>query len=352
MKRGFGVRVPKAGGRSSPAPASETRPAPPDTHGFGGKGANVDRSAWRDDQDAQARIPTPPPGPSIPGTGGGRLFIVATPIGNLQDWSPRAAETLRRVALVLAEDTRHARKLLTHFGISSPTQALHEHNEPRVVPSLVARLQRGEDLALVSDAGTPVLSDPGFRLVRACREAAIPVLVVPGPSAVAAAVAVSGLPPTPFTFVGFLPPKAGPRTRFLEELARIPHTLVCFISPHRLADELGACGEVLGVGREAALCSELTKLHERCRRGTLGELAAWARDGDTRGEHTLVIGPPEPEASGEIGFEQARQALAEALEGGVSLAEARRVAARRLGISRRQLFALVHSGRSDPGAQS
>lgn len=272
--------------------------------------------------------------------------MVATPIGNLGDWSPRAVETLRGVALVLAEDTRHARKLLTHFGISSPTQALHEHNEARVVPALVARLQRGDDLALVSDAGTPVLSDPGFRLVRACREVGVAVLAVPGPSAVAAAVAVSGLAPVPFTFAGFLPPKAGARTGFLEKLAPFPHTLVCFISPHRLADELEACAQVLGGEREAALCSELTKLHERCRRGTLGELAAWAFDGDARGEHTLVIGPPQRAAQGEIDSEQARRVLDEELEKGASLAEARRAAARRLGISRRQLFALVQAGRS------
>lgn len=275
----------------------------------------------------------------------GRLWVVATPIGNLQDLSPRAVETLRGVGTVLAEDTRQVRKLLTHFGIPTPTQAMHEHNEARAVPALVARLRAGEEMALVSDAGTPLLSDPGFRLVRSCREAGVPVLAVPGPSAVSAALAVSGLPPIPFTFLGFLPPKAGARARLLAGLRTLPHTLVVFVSPHRLVDELAACAGALGADRPAALCSELTKLHERCRHGTLAELAVWAEDGEARGEHTLVIGPGTAPAGADASREDARRALEAALAKGLALADARREAASALGISRRRLFELLAADR-------
>lgn len=284
---------------------------------------------------------SPVPCPLSPGT----LWVVATPIGNLQDCSPRAVETLRRVGTILAEDTRQVRKLMSHFGISTPAQALHEHNEAREVPALVSRLRAGEELALVSDAGTPLLSDPGFRLVRGCREAGLPVLAVPGPSAVSAALAVSGLPPIPFTFLGFLPPKAGARERLLSGVRALPHTLVLFLSPHRLARELAACAELLGPDRAAALCSELTKLHERCRPGTLAELAAWAEHGEARGEHTLVIGPGTVAVEADVNREDARRALEAALAKGLALAEARREAASALGISRRQLFELLAADR-------
>ncbi|MBP7798620.1 MAG: 16S rRNA (cytidine(1402)-2'-O)-methyltransferase [Thermoanaerobaculaceae bacterium] len=275
----------------------------------------------------------------------GTLWVVATPIGNLHDCSPRAVETLRRVATVLAEDTRQVRKLLSHFGISTPTKALYEHNEEHLVPSLVARLLAGEELALVSDAGTPLLSDPGFRLVRGCRKAGVPVLTVPGPSAVAAALTVSGLPPIPFTFLGFLPPRAGARQRLLTSVRTLPHTLVIFVSPHRLGDELAACAGALGGDRPAALCSELTKLHERCRQGTLAELAVWAEHGEARGEHTLVIGPGTVAVEADVGREDARRALEAALAKGLVLAGARREAASALGISRRRLFELLAADR-------
>jgi len=276
--------------------------------------------------------------------------VVATPIGNLGDLSPRAVETLRAVRLILAEDTRQVRKLLVHFGIGTPTQAFHEHNEGKAVPGLLARLEGGEDLALVSDAGTPLLSDPGFRLVRACRDGGAEVLAVPGPSAVVAAVAVSGLPPYPFTFAGFLPPRLGARERFLEGLAPLPHTLVLFLSPHRLADELASCAKVLGQVREGALTSELSKVHERCRRGTLAELAAWASTAPAPGEHTLVIGPPVAAVTTVVERKTAERALAEALKDGLELGPARQVAARRLGISRRQLYALLQG--AAPGSEA
>ncbi|HVN76967.1 MAG TPA: 16S rRNA (cytidine(1402)-2'-O)-methyltransferase [Thermoanaerobaculaceae bacterium] len=296
------------------------------------------------------RAQEPPPGPGSrttePDTVRGKLFVVATPIGNLGELSPRAREVLAAVRLILAEDTRRVRKLLNHFSIRTPTRALHEHNETREVPRLLADLAGGADLALVSDAGTPLLADPGYRLVRGCRERGIPVLAVAGPSAVGAALAVSGLPPVPFTFAGFLPPRAAARDRMLAELARLPHTLVVFVSPHRLRAELQACAASLGPLREGALLAELTKVHERCQRGTLAELAAWGTDADPRGEFTLVVGPPAAVSAGPITPGSARAAVDHALALGLELGDARREAARALGIPHRELYALLMRGSS------
>lgn len=297
----------------------------------------------RDGQDAGGADPgsrSPDAGPE-----GGRLYVVATPIGNLGDFSPRAADVLRSVDAVLAEDTRRVRKLLNHFGIPTPARSFHEHNEERETPRLLARLRSGDALALVSDAGTPLLADPGYRLVRACRGAAIPVIAVPGPSAVTAAVAVSGLPPYPFTFAGFLPAARGARQARLAELASFATTLVLFLSPHRLAGELADCAEHLGGEREAALLAELTKLHERHRGGPLTELAAWAAAARPRGEYTLVIGPPLATAVVDVDESSARRELERALAEGHPLAEARRVAAGRLGIPRRRLYDLLKGKR-------
>jgi 16S rRNA (cytidine1402-2'-O)-methyltransferase len=284
----------------------------------------------------------PEPRTPDPGAGGGRLYVVATPIGNLGDLSTRAIALLGEVSLVLAEDTRQVRKLLTHFAIKTPARALHEHNEAREVPALLALLTTGKDLALVSDAGTPLVSDPGYRLVRAARDAGVPVLAVPGPSAVTAAVAVAGLPPVPLTFAGFLPAKRGARDQALAALATLPHTLVLFLSPHRLAAELASCAGQLGPAREAALLAELTKLHERCVRGTLEELATRATTAPARGEYTLVVGPPAvapPNVTPTPA--DARATLDRALARGLALPEARRAAARELGISRSDLYTLL-----------
>jgi len=275
----------------------------------------------------------------------GRLWVVATPIGNLGDFPPRAREVLARVRAVLAEDTRRVRKLLNHFHIATPARALHEHNEAEMLPRLLDEIASGAELALVSDAGTPVLADPGFRLVRACREQNLEVLAVPGPSAVTTALAVAGLPPTPFTFAGFLPARAGVRAAALDTLAALPHTLVLFLSPHRLAAELAACADRLGSEREAALLAELSKLHERCMTGTLNALAAAAATTEARGEYTLVIGPPQVAQAETPGRERAQRALALALARGLALPQARREAARALGISRRQLYELVSTPR-------
>ncbi len=297
----------------------------------------------RDPSTASALGSSPEPRAPSPAEGGGRLWVVATPIGNLSDLAPRACEILAGVRLVLAEDTRHVRKLLNHFGITTAARALHEHNEAREVPRLVAELRGGAEFALVSDAGTPLLADPGYRLVRACREAGVEVLAAPGPSAVAAALSVAGVPPVPFTFVGFLPPRAGARTAALAALAALAHTLVVFLSPHRLRVELEACAASLGAGREAALLAELTKIHERCRRGSLAELATWGATAAPRGEYTLVVGPPaaiatEAQAATPTA---ARAAVEAALARGFDLSGARREAARALGVTRRELYALT-----------
>jgi 16S rRNA (cytidine1402-2'-O)-methyltransferase len=280
-------------------------------------------------------------GPIEPSGRVGRLYVVATPIGNLADLSPRATQVLSEVDLVLAEDTRRIRKLLNYCGINTPARSFHEHNEAIETPRMLARLRAGAVLALASDAGTPLLADPGFRLVRASRHEGVPVLVVPGPSAVAAALSVAGLPPYPFTFAGFLPAASGARGRTLATLAALPHTLVVFLSPHRLVTELRDCAAALGGERDAALLAELTKLHERCRTGSLAELATWAGSAVSRGEHTLVVGPPVQPPVPATTAAVARHALEAALAEGLALPAARRRAAQSLGISRRALYELL-----------
>lgn len=275
----------------------------------------------------------------------GTLFVVATPIGTLADLSPRARQVLATVEVVLAEDTRRTAKLLAAAGISARAVAFHEHNEAELVPQVLATLRSGQSVALVSDAGTPLLCDPGYRLVRACRTEGLPVASVPGPSAITAALSVSGLPPYPFTFVGFLPAKAEARRRFLTRFASLDHTLVVFLSPHRLPGELLACAEVLGGDREAALLAELSKLHERCEVGLLAELAA--REHLVKGEFTLVVGPPAAQPHREPTPRQARDLVSELQKGGLSLREARKQAALRLQVSRRRLYELLEEAKNE-----
>jgi len=225
------------------------------------------------------------------------LHLVATPIGNLRDVSFRALQTLAAADAVVAEDTRVTRHLLAHYGISSPLVAYHEHNAAVMRPHLIARLETGAKLALVSDAGTPLVSDPGFKLVQEAVAAGIKVTSVPGPSAVLAALVVAGLPTDRFFFEGFLPHKSGPRRARLAELARVPGTLVFFESPRRLAETLEDCVAALGE-REAAIARELTKIYEQVRRGSLAELAAALATEETpKGEIVLLIAPPKPEAA-------------------------------------------------------
>ena len=221
----------------------------------------------------------------------GTLHVVATPIGNLADLSPRALATLRAVAAICAEDTRHTRQLLAHHGVEQSLVALHEHNEAGVAERLVARLLAGESLALVSDAGTPLVSDPGFRLVAAARAAGVKVSPVPGPSALIAALSVAGLPSDRFAFEGFLPAKSGARRERLSRLAGESRTLIFYEASHRIEETLADAAAVFGAERPAAIARELTKLFETVLDGTLAELhARVAADPDQRkGEFVLLV---------------------------------------------------------------
>lgn len=217
--------------------------------------------------------------------------MVATPIGNLGDLSARALDTLKAVAAICAEDTRHTRQLLAHFGLEKPLLALHEHNEGDAVAPLVARLLGGDSLALVSDAGTPLVSDPGFRLVRAAREAGIVVSPVPGASALVAALSVAGLPSDRFIFEGFLPAKAAARRERLAALAPEPRTLIFYESAHRIEEALDDAAAAFGGDRRAVVARELTKLFETVLDGTLAELAQRVH-GDPnqrKGEFVLLV---------------------------------------------------------------
>jgi 16S rRNA (cytidine1402-2'-O)-methyltransferase len=219
------------------------------------------------------------------------LHVVATPIGNLKDVSFRALATLAAADAVLAEDTRVTRTLLMHYGITTPLVAYHEHSNAAVRERMIARMQAGEALALVSDAGTPLVSDPGFKLVQAAIEAGLLITPIPGPSAVMTAIVAAGLPTDRFFFEGFLPAKSGARRNRLETLGQIPGTLILFESPHRLPEMLVDAAEVLGNGRPAAVARELTKLYETIRRGTLGDLAAtYTEEGAPKGEVVVIIG--------------------------------------------------------------
>jgi len=227
----------------------------------------------------------------------GRLLVVSTPIGNLGDLSPRAREAFESADLVACEDTRRTGLLLHQLGIKRPLLSLHEHNERRRLPELLRRLEAGETIALASDAGTPLLSDPGFPLVREAAAQGARIEAIPGPSALLAALVVSGLPTLPFTFAGFPPPKSGKRKAFYRALAGLPHTLVVYESPHRLLASLADAEGELG-DRPAALGRELTKLHEEVLRGRLSEIRAVlaARPG-LKGEFVLVLSGTETETA-------------------------------------------------------
>jgi len=222
----------------------------------------------------------------------GALYVVATPIGNLGDISQRAIEVLSGVALIAAEDTRHSGKLLHHFGIKTPAMALHDHNERTVSGSIVTRLLSGEAVALVSDAGTPLISDPGYHLVAQARAAGCRVVPVPGASALLAALSASGLPSERFIFEGFLPAKAGARQARLEQLQGEHRTLVFYEAPHRIVASIAAMGAVFGVDRQAVIARELTKTFETIHGDTLAGLSGWLAS-DTnqqRGEFVVMVG--------------------------------------------------------------
>jgi 16S rRNA (cytidine1402-2'-O)-methyltransferase len=219
----------------------------------------------------------------------GTLYLVATPIGHLADITHRALQVLNDVDLIACEDTRHTHKLLNHYGITTKTISYHEHNEQQRATELIDRLKQGTNIALVSDAGTPSISDPGFRLVRAAIENDIPIVPIPGPSALITALIAAGLPTDEFFFAGFLPARANARRTRLSEVQSVPGTLIFYEAPHRLAETLKDAYEILGE-REAVVARELTKLHEEIRRGRLSELTAdYADRTDIRGEIVLLI---------------------------------------------------------------
>ena len=275
----------------------------------------------------------------------GTLYVVATPIGNLGDASARMQQTLAAVALVAAEDTRHTGALLAGFGAHTPLVSLHEHNEEGRIAALLERLRQGEDIALVSDAGTPLLADPGYRLVRATLAASLPVRPIPGPCALIAALSVAGLPTDRFLFAGFLPARSGARVQALGELLQQPATLVFYEAPHRIAAALVDAAATLGETREAWVGRELTKRFETHYRGALGELARHFAEhpADARGEFVFIVaGATTPAAKTQVEAESLLRLLLEELPA----SRAARLAARITGQPRQALYqqALVLGG--------
>jgi 16S rRNA (cytidine1402-2'-O)-methyltransferase len=265
----------------------------------------------------------------------GVLYLVATPIGNLEDITYRAVRVLGEVDLIACEDTRQTRKLLDHYGIHKPTISYHEHNEVERAAELAVRLLGGESVALVSDAGMPLVSDPGYRLVRAAIDNGISVQPIPGPSAALAALAASGLPTHAFYFGGFLPSKPGQRAKALESLANETATLVFYEAPHRLIEALEAIESVLGA-RPMAVARELTKMHEEFLRGTAAEIRAQLAGRDSvKGEITLLIGKAEAPPPDDTPVEEAVESLERA---GVARMDAIKQVARRRGLSKREIY--------------
>lgn len=270
---------------------------------------------------------------------GPRLYVVATPIGNLADVSARALETLRAADVVYAEDTRTTQHLLAHHGIRVPLRALHEHNEAAAAAALIRELGEGRSVALVSDAGTPGISDPGALAVARVREAGFPVVPIPGPSALAAALSVAAVP-GPFAFIGFLPARGAARRKALEAWRAFPHALVCYEAPHRIAECLEDLAAVLGAERHVVIARELTKLHEQIHACALGAARAWldADPNRSRGEFVLVVHPPAalPDAAADAGERALRILLAE-----LPVKQAVKLAAEITGARRNALYDLA-----------
>jgi 16S rRNA (cytidine1402-2'-O)-methyltransferase len=266
------------------------------------------------------------------------LYLVATPIGNLGDLSARAIAVLKGADVIACEDTRVTGKLTHAFGIATPLLSYHEHNADRMRPKLLARLRGGERIALVSDAGTPLVSDPGYKLVREAAESGIPVFPVPGPSAALAALIVSGLPTDRFFFQGFLPAKAGARRTVLAEIAAVPATLIIFEAARRLGPTLAEIADVLG-DRDAAVGRELTKLHEEVRRGPLSRLAAHYEESPGKGEAVIVVAPPSAEVVDSSTLASEIEARLRELLASHGVKEAAAVVAAEFGIGRRDAYA-------------
>lgn len=275
----------------------------------------------------------------MPESSKGTLYVVATPIGNLDDLSRRGASVLEQVALIAAEDTRHTARLLRHLGIERPLMSLHEHNEARRVDQLAARLEAGDDVALVSDAGTPLISDPGFVLVRALRERGARIVPIPGPCALVAALSAAGLPTDRFLFAGFLPAKGGTRRARLEVLGQREETLVLYESPHRIRDTLADIAACVGE-RRVVLARELTKTFETFLEGTATDLLARMDDDpdQARGEFVVMIAGAPPRDGDAVTLD-GQALLAALLDEGVGVKQAAAVAAKVLGGRKKAWYA-------------
>lgn len=272
----------------------------------------------------------------------GRLYVVSTPIGNLEDITYRAVRILKEVDWVACEDTRTTRRLLDHYGISKPTVSYYEHNEAERAAELIARIEQGETGALVSDAGTPLLSDPGYRLVHAAAEAGVRVEALPGPSALLAGLVVSGLPTDRFLFAGFLPAKPGQRRHLLESLAGEAATLVFYEAPHRIVESLEDIAAVLGP-RHMVVARELTKIHEEVLRGTADEIreSLIMRDA-IRGEFVVMIGKADAPQAPDVPIEVTIETL---IGAGIDRMEAIKTVARERGLSKREVYKLISGPR-------
>ena len=268
----------------------------------------------------------------------GTLYLVPTPIGNLGDISQRMADTLAQADFIAAEDTRVSIKLLNHLGLKKPMLSYYRHNTGAGGEAVLSRLLAGESCALVTDAGTPAVSDPGEELVALCAQRGVDVVAIPGPCALVTALAVSGLPTGRFTFEGFLAMNKKNRRTHLEELKGERRTMIFYEAPHKLCATLDDLAEAFGPGRRISLCRELTKLHEEIRRATLGEAADYYRDNTPKGEFVLVVRGSEPTEEGEVTLEDGLL-LVDRLRGeGLSLRDAVRQAAKELGLPRKQLY--------------
>jgi 16S rRNA (cytidine1402-2'-O)-methyltransferase len=276
----------------------------------------------------------------------GTLYIVSTPIGNMGDFSFRAVDVLKSVAVVLAEDTRHTRHLLDRYEISTPATPYHEHNEAKTTPRLVARLLEGESLALVSDAGTPLVSDPGARLVRAAIDAGVGVVPIPGPSAALAALVASGLDADRFLFLGFLPRSGRDRRAAFDEIVDSSHTVVVYESPNRVADTLAELERHGGGLRPAAVAREMTKQFENIQRGTVADLLAYYRERPVRGEVVLVIGGAVARVASEEDVAARVRTLRAA---GLSVRDASAQVAAEMGVSKRVAYRLARSDVGETG---
>ncbi|MDP5016338.1 16S rRNA (cytidine(1402)-2'-O)-methyltransferase [Anabaena sp. UHCC 0187] len=270
----------------------------------------------------------------------GTLYIVATPIGNLEDMTFRAVRILQAVDMIAAEDTRHTGRLLQHFQVKTPQISYHEHNSNSRIPELLEHLQYGKAIALVSDAGMPGISDPGYELIKACIDNSITVVPIPGASAVITALSAAGLPTDRFIFDGFLPAKSQQRQQYLETLQGESRTLVFYESPHRLRDTLADLGEVLGSDRSIVIARELTKLYEEFWRGTIEEAIAEYQKREPQGEYTLLVAG-NPPSKPQLTETELKTELLQIMQQGISRSQASRQLAKDTGLSRRYLYQLA-----------